>query len=33
MNATVIMISQGAMTLGGMICGSAGAIVGESYTS
>ena len=32
MNATVIMISQGAMALGGVIWGSAGAIAGPSYT-
>ena len=32
MNATVIMISQGAMALGGVIRGSAGAIAGASYT-
>ncbi len=32
MNATVIMISQGAMALGGVIWGSAGAIAGTSYT-
>ena len=32
MNATVIMISQGAMALGGMIWGSAAAIAGESNT-
>ena len=32
MNATVIMISQGAMALGGVIWGSAGAIAGASYT-
>ncbi|MBV9672599.1 MAG: MFS transporter, partial [Verrucomicrobia bacterium] len=32
MNATVIMISQGAMALGGLIWGSAGAIVGASHT-
>jgi MFS family permease len=32
MNATVIMISQGAMALGGAIWGSAGAIAGASYT-
>ena len=31
MNATVIMISQGAMVLGGVIWGSAGAIAGTSY--
>jgi hypothetical protein len=31
MNATVIMISQGAMALGGVIWGSAGAIAGTSY--
>jgi len=32
MNATVIMISQGSMSLGGVIWGSAGAIAGASYT-
>ena len=32
MNATVIMISQGAMVLGGVIWGSASAIAGASYT-
>ena len=32
MNATVIMISQGATALGGVIWGSAGAIAGASYT-
>jgi MFS family permease len=32
MNATVIMISQGAMALGGVIWGSAGAIAGTSCT-
>ena len=32
MNATVIVISQGAMALGGVIWGSAGAIAGASYT-
>jgi hypothetical protein len=32
MNATVIMISQGAMALGGVVLGSAGAIAGTSYT-
>ena len=32
MNATVIMISQGAMALGGVIWGSAAAIGGASYT-
>ena len=32
MNATVIMISQGAMALGGVIWGAAGAIAGTSYT-
>ena len=32
MNATVIMISQGAMALGGVIWGSAGAIAGASCT-
>jgi predicted MFS family arabinose efflux permease len=32
LNATVIMISQGAMALGGLIWGSAGAIAGTSYT-
>jgi predicted MFS family arabinose efflux permease len=32
MNATVIMISQGAMALGGVIWGSAAAIAGASYT-
>jgi MFS family permease len=32
MNATVIMISQGAMAFGGVIWGSAGAIAGTSYT-
>ena len=31
MNATVIMISQGAMALGGVIWGSAGAMAGTSY--
>jgi predicted MFS family arabinose efflux permease len=31
MNATVIMISQGAVGFGGLIWGSAGAIVGASY--
>ena len=32
LNATVIMISQGAMVLGGVIWGSAGALVGIRYT-
>ena len=32
MNATVIMISQGAMAVGGVIWGSAAAIAGPSYT-
>jgi hypothetical protein len=32
MNATVIMVSQGAMALGGVIWGSTAAIAGESYT-
>ena len=32
LNATVIMISQGAMALGGVVWGSAGAIAGTSYT-
>ncbi len=32
LNATVIMISQGAMALGGVIWGLAGAIAGTSYT-
>jgi MFS family permease len=32
MNATIIMISQGAMALGGLIWGSAAAIAGASYT-
>jgi len=32
MNATVIMVSQGAMALGGVIWGSVGAITGASYT-
>jgi MFS family permease len=32
MNATVILISQGAMALGGLIWGSAGATVGPTYT-
>ena len=32
MNATVIMISQGAMALGGVLWGSAGAIAGTSHT-
>jgi hypothetical protein len=32
LNATVIMISQGAMALGGVIWGSASAIAGTSYT-
>jgi MFS family permease len=32
MNATVIMISQGAMALGGVIWGSVGAIAGASFT-
>ena len=32
MNATVIMISQGAMALGGVIWGSAAATAGASYT-
>ena len=32
LNATVIMISQGAMVLGGVIWGSAAAIAGASYT-
>jgi hypothetical protein len=31
MNATVIMISQGAMALGGVFWGSVGAIAGISY--
>ena len=31
-NATVIMISQGAMALGGVIWGSAGAMAGTGYT-
>jgi MFS family permease len=32
MNATVIMISQGAMALGGVLWGSAGAIAGTGHT-
>ena len=32
LNATAIMISQGAMVLGGVIWGSAGALFGTSYT-
>jgi hypothetical protein len=32
LNATAIMISQGAMVLGGVVWGSAGALVGTSYT-
>jgi MFS family permease len=32
MNATVIMISQGAMVLGGVIWGSAAALAGTTYT-
>jgi MFS family permease len=32
LNATIIMISQGAMALGGLIWGSAAAIAGASYT-
>ena len=32
MNATVIMISQGAMAVGGVIWGSAASIAGASYT-
>ena len=32
LNATAIMISQGAMVLGGVTWGSAGALVGTSYT-
>src|SRR5215472_3809159 len=32
MNATVIMISQGAMTLGGLIWGSAAALAGPSFS-
>jgi MFS family permease len=32
MNATVIMVSQGAMALGGVIWGSAAAIAGANYT-
>jgi hypothetical protein len=32
LNATVIMISQGAMALGGVIWGSAGAIAGTTYS-
>ena len=32
MNATVIMISQGAMALGGVIWGSVAAIAGANYT-
>jgi Na+/melibiose symporter-like transporter len=32
MNATVIMISQGAMALGGLIWGSAASLAGASYT-
>lgn len=32
MNATVIMISQGAMVLGGLIWGSAAAIAGARFT-
>jgi MFS family permease len=32
MNATVIMISQGAMSVGGVIWGSAAAIAGANYT-
>jgi hypothetical protein len=32
MNATVIMISQGAMALGGVIWGSAASIAGAGYT-
>jgi hypothetical protein len=31
MNATVMMISQGAMVLGGVIWGSAAAIAGATY--
>jgi hypothetical protein len=32
MNATVIMVSQGAMALGGVIGGSAASIAGAPYT-
>jgi hypothetical protein len=32
MNATVIMISQGAMALGGVMWGSAASLDGASYT-
>jgi MFS family permease len=32
LNATIIMISQGAMALGGIVWGSAAAIAGASYT-
>ena len=32
LNATVIMVSQGAMALGGVIWGSAAAIAGANYT-
>ena len=32
MNATVIMISQGATALGGLIWGSAAAVAGASFT-
>jgi hypothetical protein len=32
MNATVIMISQGAMALGGVMWGSAASLAGASYT-
>src|ERR1700751_772561 len=32
MNATVIMVSQGALALGGVAWGAAGAIAGASYT-
>ena len=32
MNATVIMVSQGALALGGVIWGSAAAAAGTTYT-
>jgi len=32
MNATIIMVSQGAMVIGGLIWGSGVAIAGPSYT-
>jgi Transmembrane secretion effector len=32
LNATIMMVSQGAMSLGGVIWGSAAAIAGASFT-